>query len=177
MKPLYAYIVLLFSLALSGREIEPAFTMHSRGLVNDFVIDGLELYVANDEGSVEVFDLRSRKKSREIFLPPHKLTDGTLVTAKVLSVDRYAGKTLIVSTAERGYRNVWLHDGTKLRLILPASKKIAVKKPAFSTKRIFYSVHSDTTSSAIPQATTTKSTVTILKRVLSATSHLMKQEN
>ena len=137
MHTLAILLTLFLSLPLWGREITPAFVMQARGLVNDFVIDGLKLYVANDEGSVEIFDLRSRKKSDEIFIPPQKLSDGSLVAAKVLSVDRYKGKTLIVSTGEKGYRNVWLHESKKLQLIIPASKKIAVKEARFLDEKNF----------------------------------------
>lgn len=48
----------------------------SRGLVNDFVIDGFYLYVANGDGSVEIFDIREQKKVSEIFIKPYKNVRG-----------------------------------------------------------------------------------------------------
>ena len=116
---------------LFSKEITPAFTLISRGLVSDFVLDGSMLYVANDEGSIETFDILTRKKIDEIFIAPNQsLIDG-LVPAKILSVDRHNGKTLIVSSGKDGYRNVWLHDGFKLQQIISTKRKIAVKEARF----------------------------------------------
>ena len=129
-------LTLLNSFLLS-KEITPAFTLQSRGLVSDFVLDGSKLYVANDEGSVEIFDFLSRKKVGEIFLAPiDSLIDG-LVPAKILSVDRHNNKTLIVSSAQDGYRDVWLHDGVKLKQLVSAKRKIAVKEARFLDDKNF----------------------------------------
>ena len=134
------HLLLLLTLLnsyLFSKEITPAFTLQSRGLVSDFVLDGSKLYVANDEGSVEVFDFLSRKKVDEIFLAPiNSLIDG-LVPAKILSVDRYNNKTLIVSSAQDGYRDVWLHDGVKLKQLVSAKRKIAVKEARFLDDKNF----------------------------------------
>ena len=133
---LLLFFFLLNSYLLS-KEITPAFTLESRGLVSDFVLDGSKLYVANDEGSVEIFDFLSRKKVDEIFLAPiNSLVDG-LVPAKILSVDRHNSKTLIVSSAEDGYRNVWLHDGIKLKHLISTKRKIAVKEARFLDDKNF----------------------------------------
>lgn len=72
-----------------------------------------------------------RKKIDEILIEPNYTTKGSLVNAKVLSVDRYNGKTLIVSTAMGGHRNVWLHDGKRLRHIIKATDKMTIKKARF----------------------------------------------
>ena len=130
MKPLW--LLLFFTVAtLLAKEITPAFVMHSRGLVNDFVIDGMKLYAANDEGSVEIFDLSARKKSGEIFIPPMQTGKDSFVNVKVLSVDRRNGKTLIVSTAAKGYRRVWLHDGSRLKPVITVANKLAIKEARF----------------------------------------------
>ena len=126
------HLLLFFTVAtLLAREIKPAFVMHSKGLVNDFVIDGMKLYVANDEGSVEIFNLNTRQKSGEIFIPPMPTGKESFVNVKVLSVDRMHGKTLIVSTAAEGYRHVWLHDGTRLKPVITVANKLAVKEARF----------------------------------------------
>jgi len=111
--------------------------MKSRALVNDFVIDALKVYVANDEGSVEIFDLEKRKKVGEIFLKPYRTTKGDLVNVKVLSVDRFNRKTLILSTAKDGYRNLWLHDGRKLIPIITKERKMVIKEARFIDDKNF----------------------------------------
>jgi len=105
--------------------------MTSKGLVNDFVLDGALLYVGNSEGSVEVFDIQQRKKVDEIFIEPMKTLNDDWVNVKILSVDRYNGKTLIVSTAKDGYRNIWIDDGKKLKLLIGVDKKSSVKEARF----------------------------------------------
>ena len=127
----FSILSLLFTLPLLSKDITPAFTFQSRGLVNDFVIDDYKLYVANDEGSVEVFDVLEQKRIDEIFIMPNKTFTGEWVNAKVLSVDRFEGRTLIVSTAEKGYRNVWIHDGLKLKKLISVEKKQVVKEARF----------------------------------------------
>jgi WD40 repeat protein len=138
MKYLLTLLILIFLITpLFAREIRPAFVMQSKGMVNDFVLDGLKLYVANDEGSVEIFDLRERRKTGEIFIQPMKTTKGDWVNVKILSVDRRNGKTLIVSTAEKGYRNIWLHDGKKLHPVITQKRKSTVKKARFIDDKNF----------------------------------------
>ncbi len=111
--------------------------MISSGLVYDFVIDGSKLYVANDEGSVEVFDLNEQKLVDEIFIKPTFSTKGEWVTSKIISVDRYKGKTLIVSTTANGYRNIWLHDGKKSKNIIKLRDKMTIKKARFIDENNF----------------------------------------
>ena len=113
------------------KEIKPLFTIASKALVLDFVIDGYYLYVGNNEGSVEIFDIRSAQKVDEILIAPNYSAKGTMVHSRILSVDRYNGKTLIVSTTTNGYNNIWLHDGVKLRQIIKSSQKIDIKEARF----------------------------------------------
>ena len=127
---LFFISILLFG-SSHAREIKPAFVLKSRGLVNDFVLDNYHLYTANNEGSVEIFDIRTQKKVDEIFLGLQMTALGEEVPVKVLSVDRRNGKTLIVSTDIDGYRNVWIHDGKSLKSIINKSKKLTVKEARF----------------------------------------------
>jgi len=130
-KKIILLLLPLISFQLFSKEIQPAFTMTSRGLVSDFVIDGFSLFVANDEGSVEVFDIQKRKKVNEIFLPAYLSATQELRPPKVLSVDRYSSQTLIVSSGEGGYRNVWLHNGERLKKIISTKRKLSVKEARF----------------------------------------------
>ena len=136
----YVKLSLLFILIivpLFSKEIHPAFTLESRALVNDFVLDGSLLYVANDDGSIEIFDILQRKKINEIFIVANKTFTGDWVNAKILSVDRNNGKTLIVSSGQNGYRNVWLHDGKNLKQIISTTQKMSVKEARFIDEKNF----------------------------------------
>ncbi len=108
--------------------------MKAQGLVNDFVLDGIYLYVGTDDGLVEIFNIKTRKKVDEIFITAEKSAMGDWVNPKILSVDRNSGKTLIVSSSIGGYRNVWIHDGRKLKLLISTEKKITIKEARFVDK-------------------------------------------
>ncbi len=127
----------LINSSLAAKEIKPSFILKSRALVNDFVIDALKIYVANDEGSVEIFDLRERKKVGEIFLKPYLSTKQKWVNVKILSVDRLNEKTLILSTTQNGYRELWLHDGLKLTKLIDEKRKLVIKEARFLDEKNF----------------------------------------
>ncbi len=112
-------------------DIKPTFILTSKGFVNDFVIDDAKIYVANDEGSVEIFDLRTQKLIDEIFIDPILTKKQVWQNAKILSVDRYNGKTLIVSNSQNAFRNIWIYDGVILKHIIKTDKKISAKEARF----------------------------------------------
>lgn len=124
-------LVLLLVQSCYSKDIKPTFVFKSKGFVNDFVLDGSKMYVANDEGSVEIFDLATQKLSDEIFIEPIFTTKQTWQNSKVLSVDRKDGKTLIVSNDKGAYRNVWIHDGIALKNIISPDKKLSIKEARF----------------------------------------------
>ena len=138
-KLLLIIYLLMFFIAntISAKEIKPTFFIESKGLVHDFVIDGQKLYVANDEGSVEVFDLLTKNKVDEIFLDPIFTTKLVWQNVKILSVDRLNGKTLIVSSTNTPYREVWLHDGVTLKQMVKVEDRISVKEARFVTEDKF----------------------------------------
>ena len=124
-------LVLFFIQNCYSQNIKPTFIFKSKGFVNDFVIDGSKMYVANDEGSVEIFDLATQKLLDEIFIKPIYTAKQTWQNSKILSVDRDNGKTLIVSNDVGPYRNVWLHDGQTLKHIINPSHKSSIKEARF----------------------------------------------
>ncbi|MEA1915818.1 MAG: nitrate reductase, partial [Campylobacterota bacterium] len=127
----FALFIVFFMIELNAKQIKPAFVFKSKGFVNDFVFDAGKIYVANDEGSVEIFDLSTRKRIDEIFIDPIFTTKQVWKNVKILSVDRYNGKTLMVSTSKGAYRNVWLHDGKKMKHIVKLDDKISIKEARF----------------------------------------------
>lgn len=124
-------MLMLLCMTASAKDIKPLFRLQSQGAVTDFVIDGLELYASNDIGTVDVFDLGSRKKIAEIVLEPLYDHVGEPIAPRILSVDRRNGKTVIVSTGNNGYRNVWMHDGQRLEQIIGPKDKLCIKEARF----------------------------------------------
>lgn len=124
-------LILFFFHAVYAKDIQPIFTLQTKSLVYDFVVDGVKLYVANDMGSIEVFDLFTQKKIDEIILPTMQTQQGKRVPPKIISVDRNNGKTIFVSTTLKGYREVWVHDGFRLKKIIKQEDKLSVRKVKF----------------------------------------------
>ena len=136
MYKIFLTILIIFN-SICAKDIQPTFILQSSGFVYDFVIDGSKLYAANDEGSVEIFDLNQQILLDEIFIKPTFSSKGEWVTSKVISVDRYNKKTLIVSTTANGYRNIWLHDGKKSKNIIKLRDKMTIKEARFIDDRNF----------------------------------------
>lgn len=102
--------------------------------MSDFVKDGDYLYVATDEGVVDIIDLFTQKVVNQIRLEPLKTTMGNLVPARIHSIDRYQGKTLLVSSGPTAYRNVWIHDGDNLHKIIDEEKHLMPKRAFFTAE-------------------------------------------
>ena len=140
-------IFLSFSIGimiLNSQDIKPITTIEVSGLVSDFVEDAGYLYVATDAGLVDIIDLSSQKIVRQIKLPTLQTIMGDTIEARVHSVDRYDGKTLLVSSGMSAYRNIWIDDGYKLKKIIDQKKEMMPKRAYFlnSGKIIFGSFDS-----------------------------------
>jgi len=125
------FLLLTFTYVLSAKEITPLFRLHSVGFVSDFVVDGPYLYVANDRGSVDIFDLNTKAIVDQIILEPLTNLEGLLVPAAIHSVDRLHGKTLMVSSGVSGYRNVWIHEKGQLSQVVNETQKLFIKEARF----------------------------------------------
>ena len=124
----------LIPFMLFARDIAPLFTLEASGLVSDFVVEGNRLYLATDQGSVDIFDLGERKIVDRILLEPVFTTGDDSVPARIFSIDRKQGKTLLVSRGNDGYRNLWIHDGLELKRVLGKREKLFAKKARFTDK-------------------------------------------
>lgn len=129
-------LLLLFTFS-HAKEIKPFFIIKTKALVMDFVIDKGFMYIANDEGSIEVFDFLSKKIVDEIIIPSLYTNDNQEIKAKITSVDRFNDKTLFVSTSISGFRNVWLHDGYNLKQIISEKDKLSIKEARFLDENNF----------------------------------------
>ena len=127
-------LLLLFHLTLNAKEIRPVTTIQTSGLVSDFVEDRGLLYVATDAGVVDIIDLSSQKIVKQIKFAPLLTVQGDYVPARVHSIDRFNGKTLMVTSDTNAYRNVWIDDGKTLTKIIDSSQQAMPKSAYFSAK-------------------------------------------
>ncbi|EDZ62915.1 periplasmic protein containing WD40 repeat domain [Sulfurimonas gotlandica GD1] len=127
-------LIFTFLLLLSvvvAKDILPTFKLRSVGFVSDFVVDANLLYAANDMGTIDVFDLNSKKIINQIILPPVTTAMNKLISANIMSVDYLNGKVLIVSVGKDAYRNVWVYENYELKNIINEEKKLTIKEARF----------------------------------------------
>jgi len=139
------FLLTLFIVTLYGQDIKPIATIYTSGLVSDFIEDNGYLYVATDEGTVDIIDLSKQEIIRKIRLPTLQTVKGKTIPARVHSVDRSHGKTLLVSSGMSAYRNIWIDDGKNLTKIIDETKQMMPKKVLFTSenKMIFGSFGSE----------------------------------
>ena len=126
MYKLLSIFILSYSL-LEAKEIKAVAIFEVSGIVSDFVKDGDFLYVATDSGIVDIINLLSKKIENKIYLED--------IHTRIHSIDRFQGKTLLVTSAKNAYRNVWIHDDVKgLKKIIDQEKKLMPKRAFFSEK-------------------------------------------
>lgn len=123
-------IFLLFCM-LDAKDIFPSFKLRSIGYVSDFVVDANRLYAANDMGTVDIFDIRTKKMVQQIVLPPVTSGMNKLTVANIMSVDFLNGKVLIVSIGKNSFRNVWIYENFELKNIINEEKKLTIKEARF----------------------------------------------
>ncbi len=145
MPNIFFILLLLLINTLYARDIEPITTIKTSGLVSDFVEDNGYLYVATDEGTVDIIDLSKQEIVRKIHLPELLTARGLIIPARVHCVDRSQGKTLLVSSGMSAYRNIWIDDEGKLEKIIDEKEQMMPKKVLFTqeNKMILGSFGSD----------------------------------
>ena len=126
-------IIVFFLICISvyAQNISPTLTFKSVGFVSDFVVDKDKLYVANDEGTIDIFDIQTQKIVKQIVLEPVTTAMGNLIAPKILSVDRFNGKTLIVSIGKNAFRNVWIYENYTLTQIIDETRELTIKEARF----------------------------------------------
>jgi len=119
---------------LHSKEISPVFKYKSVGFVNDFIVVKDKLYVANDAGVIDIFNLKTRKIQQQIPLELVISNTGELRSANILSIDYLDGKILAVSIGKNAYRNVWIYENHQLKKIIDESAKLSIKEARFLDK-------------------------------------------
>ena len=133
-------IIFLLLLNISyASDIKPISSFKSVGFISDFVINNNTLYVGNDMGTVDIFDIKTKKIINQILLPPLISGKNKIIPADVLSVDFIDNKLLILSVGKDAYRNVWIYENHILKQIINEDKKMTIKEARFiNSEQIFF---------------------------------------
>ena len=133
-------LCILFIYSIDAKEIKPFHKFKAFGFVNDFFVSNKYIYIATDAGVLDIFSLKSKKHIDRVILEPLVTAQGDVIDAHIISVDVRADKVLFVSTTVSGYRNVWIYEAHKLKLIADESKKLTAKEARFvDDEKIVYS--------------------------------------
>ena len=118
-------------LFLFAKDIQPIATLEVSGMVSDMVEENGYLYVATDNGTVDIVDLTTQKIARQIHFEPILRSDGTQTPARVHAIDRFRGKTVMVTSAPNAYRYVWLEENGSVRKVVDANAHMMPKHAFF----------------------------------------------
>ena len=140
------FLFLFLVLLIDAKDIKPIHKFKAVGFVNDFCISNDKIYIASDAGIVDIYNIKSKKLIEQIILEP--------LDSVISSVDVLNDKILITSTTMSGYRNVWLYENHKLKLIVDESKKLTIKEARFISddKVMFYTLDADVILHEIDEA-------------------------
>ena len=144
MYKLFFLLIFISSLAIA-QDIKPFLKFKSIGFVSDFILKSNHLYVANDMGTIDIFNFKTAKIIKQIILPPLTSSLNKIIPADILSVDYLNGKILILSVGKNSYRNLWIYKNDKLKQIINEDKKLSIKEARFvdDEKIIFSTLGSD----------------------------------
>ncbi len=132
------FLTLLFSFVfLAAKEIGYQYELNASANVTQIVVKKDTLFAATDNGIVDIFDWKGRKKIGEIKLPKIHDFMGDIMGAKVLSIDVSDDKkeVLILAQAEGGGNNLYLYkDNNLTKLIDKKDISVLMNKVRFLSK-------------------------------------------
>ncbi|AXH08818.1 hypothetical protein CP960_00895 [Malaciobacter halophilus] len=140
------FIILLSTLYLNAsiKTLKPIDSLKANGGVTDMVINNQKLYVATTNSSIDIFDINTKKRLKQISIPKIKDFMGDTINAKVYSVDVFKDKILILSQGNKGGRNIFIYENEKLHTIISDEKRLFIAKAKFLSKnRILYTLLSN----------------------------------
>ena len=130
MRTLLILLSLTFILSAAAPQ-KPVAHYSAGGAVVDMIVADGRIYCATDASSVDVIDLKSKRRIKQIKVDQIKDFMGDLVDAKVYSVDLMGKKVLMLSQAEQGYRRLYIQEGEKRTLVIDTSSQLSIAKAKF----------------------------------------------
>jgi len=110
----------------------PIDTIEVNGTAKDMVLNGDTLVIATDMGHIEIHDIVTKKKIKEISLPDIKDFMGDMMPARVMSTDVLNSKYLLLSDSGKGgYANLFIHENNSTIQVIDHTAKKPVIKARF----------------------------------------------
>ena len=168
--------VSIFASNLDDLEVKnPKFSLRATGTVQEMIYENSLLYVGTGNGTIEVFNTKSKKLIKTIAIPKIEDFMGDTIASKIYSIDLFEDKILIVSQGMKGYRNLWIYENEKLEKLISIEKRFFIQKASFvNTHKIIFAL----LSNQIGLFDIEKKEVTLLIQVSqSSFSHFKLNEN
>ena len=123
-------LFLNFTLLFSG-DITPEKEIKMGGNIMDITIVDDILYAGTDAGTLEAYDIKQDKIIKTIKLKDIHDFMGDLMPPKIYSVDITNGKLLLLSEGEKGSREVYIEQNSKLTKVITPKDKLTINKAKF----------------------------------------------
>lgn len=127
----YILLLIVFSSYFYAKEIKASYIINTKAIITDFIISNNKIFISNKNGSIEIFDLKKEKITDEIVLPLLKTKKQKIIYSRIINIDSFKNKLLIVSSSLRGFTDVWIYENYKLKKIISAQKKLSIKEARF----------------------------------------------
>jgi WD40 repeat protein len=111
--------------------ILPLAILKTDGVISDMVVQEGKIVVSTDEGKVNIFEIKSRKKIASLSLPKVNYSNGTSFIPKIYSVDYCAGMSVMVCESGGDFREVYLYKNGKMSKIIDNTQGLMIKKVRF----------------------------------------------
>ncbi len=124
-------VFLLIFIGLNAKDLSPTYIYEASGGVTDIVFSSDKIFVATEAGSVDIFDLKSKKLIQKITIPKIKDFMGDIIDAKVYNVDVYKDKILLTSQGAKGFREIHIYENGKQYIAISVKAKMFISKAKF----------------------------------------------
>ena len=131
----FTFIFLSIVSGLFATDLKPVDSIEINGTSKDMVLHGNVLDIATDMGHIEVYDIQSKQKLKEISIPDVKDFMGDIVPARVMSSDFIDDRYLLLSDSGKGgYSDLYIFENDKIIKLLSADDKVSIIKARFIDK-------------------------------------------
>ena len=123
--------IILFTSSLLANTLQPSYIYKADGSVTDIISRSDQIMVSTNVGAINIFDIKTKKKTTTITIPQIKDFMGDMSDAKIYNLDIYKNKILFTAQASKGYREVFLYENKKLSKIISSEKMLLIAKTKF----------------------------------------------
>jgi hypothetical protein len=132
---MYKIFLFLFFITISfSMDLTPYKSIKTNGEVIDLMLKNGKIFATTDSGNADIFDLKTKKLSKEIKFPKIKDFLGDLSSPRVFSVDEMGKDILLASQGTKGFSRVFLYYDNQLHKLFDEKDQMAIMKARYIDK-------------------------------------------